>query len=166
MIFATVGSRNYQFNRLFSKLDDLFDDGLITEPLFAQIGTSSYKPKNYDYCNYFSQDDFLQKIRESNIVISHGGSGSIVKALNEGKKVIIVVRLKKYGEHINDHQILEANNFTSKCYALCADLELNNLGDCIKLINEGRDGILPWLKSDPQIIVSLIDKFIQDNWYI
>ena len=49
MIFVTVGSRNYPFDRLFIKLDELFDKGILKGEIFAQIGTSKYKPKNYKY---------------------------------------------------------------------------------------------------------------------
>ena len=49
LIFVTVGSRNYPFDRLFIKLDELFDKGILKGEIFAQIGTSKYKPKNYKY---------------------------------------------------------------------------------------------------------------------
>ena len=49
VIFVTVGSRNYPFDRLFKKLDELYDQGVLKEPMFAQTGTSSYIPKNYEY---------------------------------------------------------------------------------------------------------------------
>lgn len=38
------------------------------------------------------------------MVISHGGTGAIVKALKKGKKVIAIPRQAKYGEHADDHQ--------------------------------------------------------------
>ena len=40
MIFVTVGSRKYPFDRLFKKLDELYEDGTIGEQMFAQTGTS------------------------------------------------------------------------------------------------------------------------------
>ena len=101
MIFVTVGSRSYPFDRLFKKLDELYENGTLKEKLFAQIGTSSYKPKHYEYIDFISPDEFQEKINEADIVVSHGASGSIMKALNAGKKVIVVTRLEKYGEHIS-----------------------------------------------------------------
>ena len=93
LIFVTVGSRHYPFNRLFEKLDELYENGVLTEPMFAQIGTSTYKPKHFDYTDFVSQEEFQKKIEEADIVVSHGASGSIMKALNAGKKVIAVTRL-------------------------------------------------------------------------
>lgn len=164
MIFVTVGSRNYPFDRLFKKIDELYEQGILTEELFAQTGTSTYKPKHYGYKDFISQEEFLHRINESDIVISHGASGSIMKALNAGKKVIAVTRLEKYGEHINDHQIQNNEAFASNGYVLMADLELENLGECLRKIYDGTDGLVPWENKDPLAIVKMIDSFIQDNW--
>lgn len=164
MIFVTVGSRNYPFDRLFKKLDELYEKGELTEPMFAQTGTSAYKPKHYEFKDFITQEEFLEKVKESDIVVSHGASGSIMKALNEGKKVIAVTRLEKYGEHINDHQIQNNEAFSSNNYVLMADLELDDLGECFRKIYEGRDGTVPWENKDPMSIVNMIDNFIQENW--
>lgn len=164
MIFVTVGSRNYPFDRLFQKLDELYENGVLTESMFAQTGTSSYRPRHYQYKSFISQEEFQQKIEEADIVVSHGASGSIMKALNAGKKVITVTRLEKYGEHINDHQIQNNEAFHSNGYTLMADLELENLGECFRRIYEGTDGLLSWENKDSMAIVKMIDSFIQENW--
>lgn len=164
MIFVTVGSRNYPFDRLFKKLDKLYEDGILTEPLFAQIGTSTYKPKYYKYKDFISSEEFLEKINKANIVVSHGASGSIMKALNAGKKVIVVTRLEKYGEHINDHQIQNNEAFSNNRYVLMTDLEMEDLGACFQKIYNKIDGLIPWENKDPLSVVKIIDKFIQETW--
>lgn len=164
MIFVTVGSRKYPFDRLFKKLDELYEDGTLSELMFAQIGTSTYHPKHFKFKDFISPDEFMEKINEADIVVSHGASGSIMKALNAGKKVIAVTRLEKYGEHINDHQIQNNEAFSSNGYALMAGLELDDFGECFKKIYEGSDGLKPWENKDPMAIVNMIDKFIQENW--
>lgn len=165
MIFVTVGSRNYPFDRLFKKLDELYEDGILTESMFAQIGTSSYMPKNYEYNDFITPDEFLNKVNTANIVVTHGASGSIMKALNAGKKVIAVTRLEKYGEHINDHQIQNNEAFDSNGYVLMADLELVNLGDCFMKIYDDSSNLKQWENKDPMAIVNMVDAFIQENWY-
>lgn len=164
MIFVTVGSRNYLFDRLFKKLDALYEEGVLTDSMFAQIGTSTYKPKHYEYKDFISPEEFAERIKEADIVVSHGASGSIMKALNAGKKVITVTRLEKYGEHINDHQIQNNEAFSNNKYVLMADLELSNLGECFKKIYSGTDGLVKWENKDPMAIVNMIDRFIQENW--
>lgn len=164
MIFVTVGSRNYPFDRLFKKLDELYEEGVLTDSMFAQTGTSTYQPKYYEYKDFISSEEFVEKVNEADIVVSHGASGSIMKALNAGKKVIAVTRLEKYGEHINDHQIQNNEAFASNGYVLMADLELSNLGECFHKIYNGTDGLVLWENNDPMAIVNMIDKFIQENW--
>ena len=164
MIFVTVGSRNYPFDRLFQKLDDLYDEGILTQPMFAQIGTSSYRPRNFEYRDFISQEEFLYFIQKADIVVSHGASGSIMKALNHGKKVIAVTRLEKYGEQIDDHQIQNNEAFSANHYVLMADLELADLADCFEKIINGEDGLKPWENKDPMAVVNMIDRFIEENW--
>lgn len=164
MIFVTVGSRQYQFDRLFRKLDELCDQKLITEPIFAQTGTTSYVPRNYEFKDYISQQEFTDYMEKADIVICHGASGSIMKALNLKKKVIAVSRLRKYKEHINDHQIQNNVAFSSQNYVLMADPELTDLVDCIEKIHRGEDGLVEWVNKDPMSIVNMINDFIQKNW--
>ena len=164
MIFVTVGSRNYPFDRLFKKLDELYDKGIIKDKMFAQIGTSTYKPRNYEYKDFISPEEFMDKVNEADIVVTHGASGSIMKALNADKKVIAVTRLEKYGEHINDHQIQNNEAFATNNYVLMADLELDDLGDCFKRIKSKNNGLVKWENKNPMAIVNMIDSFIQDNW--
>ena len=163
LIFVTVGSRNYPFDRLFKELDKLYDEGIIKDTMFAQIGTSTYQPKNFEYKDFISQEEFLEKVQEASFVISHGASGSIMKALNAGKKVIAVTRLEKYGEHINDHQIQNNEAFGTNGYVLPV-FEMDELKDAIIKIQEGTDNLKKWENKDPMAIVNMIDKFVEENW--
>lgn len=112
MIFITAGSQKFQFNRLFKYFDQLIEQGIITESVFAQIGATTYKPKNYEYVDFLESTEFEKRIEECNILITHAGTGAIVGALKKDKKVIAVPRLKKYGEHVDDHQKQIAFAFT------------------------------------------------------
>ena len=159
-IFVTVGSRNYPFNRLFIKLDELFEEGILQGPMFAQIGTSTYVPKHYEWKDFISQEEFSAKIQWADLVVSHGASGSIMKALNAGKKVLAVTRLEKYHEHINDHQIQNNEAFASNGYVL-AVYEMDELGTTFQRFFDGTDGTRPWENKDPLAIVKLIDETIQ-----
>lgn len=161
-IFVTVGSRNYPFDRLFKKLDELCEEGVIKGEMFAQTGTSVYQPKHYEYKDFISQDEFLEKVKWADIVVSHGASGSIMKALNEGKKVIAVTRLAKYGEHINNHQIQNNKAFAHNRYVV-AVYEMEELGKAFEAYYNGTDGTRPWLNKDPLSIIKMIDQFILDN---
>ena len=161
-IFVTVGSRNYPFDRLFKKLDELCEEGVIQGEMFAQTGTSTYQPQHYEYKEFVSQEEFQKWVEWSDIVVSHGASGSIMKALNVGKKVIAVTRLEKYGEHINDHQIQNNEAFASNGYVV-AVFEMDDLAKAFNAYYDGTDGTRPWKNNDPLSIVKMIDSFIQEN---
>ena len=111
MIFITVGSQKFQFNRLLKEIDRLIENGKIEDDIFAQIGVSDYKPKNYKYKDFITQDEFRKYISECNYVITHAGTGAIITALKNDKKVIAIPRLAKYQEHVDDHQIQLINEF-------------------------------------------------------
>ena len=105
MIFVTVGSQKFQFNRLLKKIDEMIDKKIIKDKVFAQIGASDYKPVNYEYVDFMNQDDFNKKLDECDLLITHAGTGVIVNAIKRKKKVIATPRLSKYDEHVDDHQI-------------------------------------------------------------
>ena len=111
MIVVIVGSQKFQFNRLLKKIDELIEKKIIKEEVFAQIGVSDYIPKYYEYIDYLPQVKLDEKIKACDIVISHAGTGSIIGAVKQEKKVIGIPRLQKYGEHVDDHQIQLINEF-------------------------------------------------------
>lgn len=104
----------------------------------------------------------MDKVQWADIVVSHGASGSIMKALNAGKKVIAVTRLEKYGEHINDHQIQNNEAFASNGYVLSV-FDMEDLGGAFEAYYNETDNTRPWENKDPLAIVKLIDKYIVDN---
>ena len=46
MVFITLGSQKFQFNRLLRAVDELIEKKVIQEDVFAQTGYSDYEPKN------------------------------------------------------------------------------------------------------------------------
>ncbi|WP_291652534.1 PssE/Cps14G family polysaccharide biosynthesis glycosyltransferase [Clostridium sp.] len=111
MIFVTLGSQKFQFNRLLKEIDRLVSEKKITEEVFAQIGYSNYIPINYKYKKFLDRDEFENIMSHADKVITHGGTGAIIGAIKQEKKVIAVPRLQKYGEHVDDHQIEIVNQF-------------------------------------------------------
>ena len=105
MIFITLGSQEFQFNRLLAAVDEQVAAGKIKDEIFAQTGVSDYKPQHFPYKDFLDRDEFSEWQGKAEIEITHGGTGSIVGAVKKGKKVIAVPRLAKYGEHVDDHQL-------------------------------------------------------------
>ena len=118
MIFVTVGSQKFQFNRLLQYIDELIEDGTITTEVFAQIGASTYEPKHYQFKKFLDMDEFQKNMDASDIVLTHAGTGAIISSLKKKKKTIVVPRDMKYQEHVDNHQYQIAETFSQLNYCL------------------------------------------------
>ena len=156
MIFVCVGSRDYQFNRLLQKLDELVADGTVNDEIFAQIGASQYEPKNYKWQRFLDREEFKNYQSNADLIISHAGTGALIGALKLEKQVIAVPRLAKYGEHIDDHQTQISGALKNEGY-LREVLDMNELGNTIKACYEN-----PIQKkyNRPSYIIEIIENFL------
>ena len=157
MIFVTVGSQKFQFNRLLKEIDKLIEDKVIKEEVFAQIGVSDYIPKNYKYTKFLTNEEFNNNLKKCDMVITHAGTGVIVNAVKLEKKVIALPRLEKYGEHVDDHQIqlideFKELNFIESCY------EINDLK---KAINNAKNKKYNKYTSNTDKIIESIEEYIE-----
>ena len=156
MIFVCVGSRDYQFNRLLKKLDELVVDGEIKDTVVAQIGQSEYEPQNYQWHRFLDRDTFKKYQNDADLIISHAGTGALIGALKLEKQVIAVPRLAKYGEHIDDHQSQISGVLAEEGY-LREVLDMEKLGEAVRLAHEK-----PIIKkyARPSNIIEIIDEFL------
>lgn len=118
MIFIVLGSQKFQFNRLLKYIDELIAENKIMGTVIAQCGHSDYTPQNYEGVPFYNQDEFKRIVSAADIIITHAGTGAIITALKNNKKVIAMPRLKEYAEHVDNHQIQIVKNFVKKNYIL------------------------------------------------
>ena len=122
MILVTLGTQDKKFYRLLDIIQNAIKQGVIKDKVVVQAGYSSdYKSDDMEIFNLVSIDKFKKLISECDILITHGGVGSIITGLKENKKIIAVPRLKKYKEHTNDHQVQIVDAFTKDGYILKLD---------------------------------------------
>jgi UDP-N-acetylglucosamine transferase subunit ALG13 len=127
MIFVTVGTHEQQFDRLIKEIDDLVKNGIIKDEVFIQIGFSNYKPKYCEWERLISYAEMQNKIRNAEIIITHGGPSSFLNVLQYEKTPIVVPRLEKYDEHVNDHQLLFLNSVIRRGYDVIKVEEVEEL---------------------------------------
>ncbi|MEH7384314.1 PssE/Cps14G family polysaccharide biosynthesis glycosyltransferase [Bacillus sp. JJ1521] len=135
MIFVTVGTQKFQFNRLFQKLDELKQENKIQDEIISQIGYSTYKPKHYKHYEMLSSKEVSTFLSDSEICICHAGTSSIIQALKYEKKVIVVPRKKEFGEHVDNHQEEIASMFYDLGFIEVVD-NIDNLVNIIGLVRE------------------------------
>jgi len=157
MIFITLGSQKFQFNRLLMAMDKLCEGGIIDETVFAQTGYSDYTPSHYEYKSFLGREEFSNMIKQADIVITHGGTGAIIGAVKQGKKVIAVPRLAKYGEHVDDHQLQIVEEFDNMNF-ICQCRDCDKLAKAIEVVRKNN---YRSYTSNTNTIIQSIEKFIE-----
>ena len=157
MIFVSLGSQKFQFDRLLKKIDELIEQDMIQDKVVAQIGASTYIPKHYEYVNFMDRTEFAGRTEECDLFITHGGTGAIIGAVKKGKKVVAVPRLAEYGEHVDNHQLQLLGQFDEMgiievCY------ELDKLD---KAVEAARQKTYRSYVSNTGRIVESIDEYIE-----
>lgn len=159
MIFVAVGTQKFQFNRLLRIIDNLVLEHFIDEEVIAQSGYSSYSANNYVAHSFLSQDEFENTVSQCSILITHGGVGTIMSGLQRNKPVIIFPRLKKYGEHVDDHQLEIAEVFNESSFAISCTNE-----DALKkALGIARAATFKKYESHKEDIVNTILEYIEAN---
>lgn len=105
----------FPFNRLINELTKIIETDK-NETFFSQYGHTKVNEKVVLGQPFLSEEEFDAFLDRCSCLITHGGTSNVIKALKKGKKVILVPRLKEYGEHVDDHQLelaefVETNNF-------------------------------------------------------
>jgi UDP-N-acetylglucosamine transferase subunit ALG13 len=109
MIFVTVGTQGH-FDRLVRTVDGWAGKHGRTD-VFAQIGPSDSRFEHIRAERFVDPADFRQHVESANLVIAHAGMGSILTALELGKRIIVMPRQATMGEQRNDHQMATAKQF-------------------------------------------------------
>ena len=131
MIFVALGTQKQQFTRLLKILENSKE--LEGEEIIVQAGHTKYTSEILDIKTFLSFNEIEKYIKQAEFVITHGGVGSIIDALNLNKKVIAVPRLMKYVEHVDNHQLEICEKLANEEYIECL-FEEENIDDKIKNI--------------------------------
>ena len=156
MIYVAVGTQKFPFDRLLKSIDELVANGTILEDVFAQSGNCTYVPKNYLSKNFLSKDQFEENIEKCDLLITHSGVATMILGLKHKKPVIVIPRLAKYGEHVDDHQVQIAEVFAERNLVLkCC--ETDDLGE---LIAEAKSHLFSEYVSQKEEMIHTIREYI------
>lgn len=161
MILVLLGTQNNSFHRLLEQIEKNIENENIKEEVVVQAGYTKYEPKTakqkMKVFDTIPRKELDKLIEKANIVISHGGVGSMVTANQKGKKVIAVPRYKKYNEHVNDHQIETIKIFEKKGYVILAE-NVEDLDRALIQVKDFKPNI--YEKDKNSNIIEIIEKFI------
>lgn len=110
MIFVTVGTNEAAFDRLLAALDELGDTG---RPMLVQTAGAAVEPRHAQCVDFLPYDEIVASMRAAETVVTHAGVGSVLTALSVGKRPVVVPRLRRFGEAVDDHQVEFARQLAS-----------------------------------------------------
>ena len=119
MILLTVGTI-FPFDRLVKAVDEAVGAGIVPLTVVAQIGRTPYRPQNMEWREAYDKDDFDCLVQQCQAMIGHAGTGTITSALSCNKPLLVVPRLAKFGEAVNDHQVMTAQKYEAQGCILAA----------------------------------------------
>lgn len=155
MILVTLGTQDQKFYRLL----DALENSKTKEKIIVQAGGSSdYQSKKMEIFRFIDYKEMEKYIDEADLIITHGGTGSIIMPLQKGKKVIACARLEKYGEHINDHQKELVSVFAEEGYIL----EFSDGDDIDELIKKSKSFIPKKYASNTENFIKNLKSIIDE----
>lgn len=109
MIFVTIGTSE-PFDRLLGVVAECVGD----ERVIVQCGASSFRPEGVEYVDFLPYDALVDHVRRARAVIAHAGVGTVMTVLANGKRPIVMPRLRRFGEAVDDHQVTFAQELAAK----------------------------------------------------
>jgi beta-1,4-N-acetylglucosaminyltransferase len=155
MIFLTVGTE-FPFDRLVRAVDQMRGDFVLTEEVYAQIGDGNYRPRHMSWVRTMDRLHYDQKMRECSAIIAHAGVGTILSSMELHKPLLVMPRLQRYKEHIDDHQLGTVRSFESLGYILVA-YNTEELFTRVKELYAFQPRAERW---DSHVLVDCIKKFL------
>ena len=156
MILVLLGTQHNEFTRLLQEIDECINNKKIDEEVIVQAGFTKYESKKMRIFDMIPKLDLDEFVERADLVITHGGVGSIIMALNKNKKVIAVPRLHEYGEHVNDHQRQIIKVFSEKGYLI----GLQNVEDMPEALKDIKTFVPKKYENNNHEMLNYIENFI------
>ena len=159
MILVTLGTQDKSFKRLLDAIEREILNGNIKDKVIVQAGYTKYESNNMEIFDLIPREELNKLIKECDLLITHGGVGSILNGLKNNKKVIAAARLKEYKEHTNNHQLQILENLKKEGYILDID-NFYKLNDLLLEVNNFKPKNF---KSNTNKIIKIVEDFIDNN---
>lgn len=155
MILVTLGTQKQQFTRLL----DYIENSKLKDEIIVQAGHTKYESKKmkiFDFIDYDKMDEYVEK---ADLIITHGGTGSIIGPLKKGKCVIACARKKEYKEHVDDHQEQIVDIFAEEGYILKLDENI----PLDELVEKSKKFEVKKFKSNTDEFIKKLEKEIKEK---
>ena len=119
-VLVTLGTNPFPFDRAVAAIRRALPaDSAVT----WQLGPATRAEGLTNAHDLIPEQDLLALMAEADVVVAHAGAGSALSALHSSKKPILIPRLSRHGEMIDDHQLLIGESLSRRGLALAVDAE-------------------------------------------
>lgn len=132
LLFATVGAI-LPFDRLVEMVAQVKARGEIPEDVLIQTGEGGLRPEGLEVVETLSFERIQETLTDADIVVCHGGTGSLITALRQGCRVVAVPRLFSKGEVYDDHQAEITRAFAARGLLAVANTA-DELSEALKVV--------------------------------
>lgn len=125
MIVYTLGTIFFPFDRAANWLQELLERKIIVEPVLFQHGSTSVAKLSHPLLTNvasLTRDEMYESVKHASLVISHAGQGSTRMLAEMGACFVLLPRLRRHGEHVDDHQLLFARTVEKFGIHYCTEL--------------------------------------------
>jgi len=126
VVVTVGGNAHYGFDRLVRSLHAVIP---ADWSVLWQVGPSDVSDLGIETVASLPNEELRREIADADLVISHAGTGSILTALQLGKRPIVVPRRAAHGEHVDGHQNDLAAFVASEGLALVREADEITLDD-------------------------------------
>ena len=153
-LFVPLGTQKFPFNRLIKALNALVEKGVFKpEEIVMQSSIYEIEPK-FTHYELIPASQFEELIEKAELVITHSGVNSIISCMKRKKPLIIVPRLKKYGEHVDNHQVEIAQLMKQKFDVIVVE-DMKDLEGAIK---EAKNHVYKqWVSHNSELVSAIRD---------
>ena len=151
-LFVPLGTQKFPFNRLILALNKLIEQKKYQPNDILVQSTIFDIEVNCNHVGLIPINEFNQYMEKAEVIVTHSGVNSIISSMKLQKPLIIVPRLHKYGEHVDDHQLEIANLMENKFNILV----LKDINDLADFIEEAKSHeYKPWISHREELIQSI-----------
>lgn len=157
MILLTVGTIIFPFNRLVDWLEVMLTESVITEPVLFQYGSTAIDQLRHPLLTLvpsLTRQEMQDAVRQSSLVLSHAGQGSTRMLAEMQARFILLPRLKRHGEHVDDHQLWFAESVEKFGIHYCTELD-----PLIQQLQDPPDPFQGELFNAPSLVEYLVERY-------
>lgn len=140
MILLSLGTHQQPFPRALDLVEVL---ALRGEEVVIQHGSTHPRSEmpNTQWVQYMPYGEVVDTMGRAKSVVCHAGVGTIMTALKAGHTPVVVPRLARHGEHVDDHQLDIATRFAERGLVRCFTSEADLSGLLIRRRHDAYSGV-------------------------